>query len=116
MCHAANDTMLPLILQAPNPRRPLSSSHADSSSEAFVHEQLESGLEPSELRAVLLRQLEMLDKEQEAVAARQAEIGKMESIVHETHASLEKERQKALLLVGNFSPPLADLLQREFPP
>ena len=35
-------------------------------------------------------------------------------LVHGTHASLEAERQKALLLVRNFAPNLADDLLLEF--
>jgi hypothetical protein len=38
----------------------------------------------------------------------------MEEIVGETHRSLEADRQKALLLVRNFAPDLADVLEQEF--
>ena len=48
------------------------------------------------------------------VVARQAEIARMGEIVGETHRSLEADRQKALLLVRNFAPELADELEQEF--
>ena len=38
----------------------------------------------------------------------------MEELVGQAHGSLQAERQKALLLVRNFAPELADELQREF--
>ena len=50
----------------------------------------------------------------EQVGARQRELEQMAELVGQTHANLEGERQKALLLVRNFDPALADALQGEF--
>ena len=48
------------------------------------------------------------------VEREQAEMERMEELVGQAHGSLQAERQKALLLVRNFAPELADELQREF--
>ena len=49
----------------------------------------------------------------EAVVVRQHDIEQMEQLLGQTHASLEADRRKALLLVRNFHPALADRLERE---
>ena len=48
------------------------------------------------------------------VTARQREIEQVEELVSQTHNQLEAERQRALYLVRNFTPALADQLQRDF--
>ena len=48
----------------------------------------------------------------EGFATRQREIEQVEELVGQTAGSLEAERQKALLLVSNFSPALAAQLNK----
>ena len=48
------------------------------------------------------------------VGREQAELERMEELVGQAHGSLDAERQKALLLLRNFAPEMADELQQEF--
>ena len=50
----------------------------------------------------------------EGMGVKLRELEQIERLVGETQASLEAERAKALLLVQNFSPELAESLEREF--
>jgi len=74
-------------------------------------------LEAARLELELIRTQASAQAEKVAeVEKQQADVEQVEAIVGQTHASLELERQKALLLVHNFAPALADELLREFPP
>ena len=67
-----------------------------------------------ELSAKMDATLRELGAKVEEVASRQGELSQMDEIVGQTYSSLETERQKALLLVRNFAPALADQLDAEF--
>ena len=82
-----------------------------SSEEVAAQQRLEAAR--VELEVVQSQRAEQAGK-CEAVAARQQEIAQMEEMVGQTHASLEADRRKALLLVRNFHPALAERLEREF--
>ena len=79
--------------------------------EAAAAERLEAQrLELEVIRSQLAEQSEKV----EDVERRREDMAQMEGIVSETLSSLEMERQKALLLVRNFAPHVADELQHEF--
>ena len=79
--------------------------------EAAAAERLEAQrLELEVIRSQLAEQSEKV----EDVERRREDMTQMEGIVSETLSSLEMERQKALLLVRNFAPHVADELQHEF--
>ena len=68
-----------------------------------------------ELEVLRSQRAEQADKVA-TLERRQAERKKMEDVVGQTHASLEREQQKALLLVRNYSPRLAEQLLQESDP
>jgi hypothetical protein len=79
--------------------------------EAAAAERLEAArLELEVIRSQLAEQREKCEQ----VERDRTELVQMEGIVQQTHASLEAERQKTLLLVRNFAPALAESLAREF--
>ena len=79
--------------------------------EAAAVERLEA--QQLELEVIRSQLTEQSDKVGQ-VEQKQAELQKMVEIVCQTAGSLETERRKALLLVQNFAPTLAEALQREF--
>ena len=78
--------------------------------EAAAAERLEAAR--LELEVVQAQRAEQAAK-CEQVAGRLHEIEQVEELVGQTHAGLETDRQKALLLVRNFDPSLATALQNE---
>ena len=78
--------------------------------EAAAEERLEAAR--LELEVVQAQRAEQAAK-CEQVFARHKELEQMEQLVGQTHAGLETDRQKALFLVRNFDPALADELHRE---
>ena len=66
-----------------------------------------------ELEVVQLQRQEQAQK-LDSYAGKMRELEQMSELVGQTHASLEAERAKVLLLVRNFAPQLADSLAREF--
>jgi hypothetical protein len=66
-----------------------------------------------ELEVIRTQLAEQADKCAQ-VDMQQAELEQMATLVEQTQSSIELERQKALLLVHNFAPVLAEELRREF--
>jgi chromosome segregation ATPase len=66
-----------------------------------------------ELEVIRTQLAEQADKCTQ-VDMQQAELEQMATLVEQTQSSIELERQKALLLVHNFAPVLAEELRREF--
>ena len=81
-----------------------------SNEEEAAYERLEAAR--LELEVIQAQRAEQAGK-CEQLASRQHEIEQMGELVGQTHAGLEADRAKALLLVRNFAPALADSLQRE---
>uniref|UniRef100_A0A7S2MF07 RING-type domain-containing protein n=1 Tax=Haptolina brevifila TaxID=156173 RepID=A0A7S2MF07_9EUKA len=96
------------------------SERRQTAERVLEHLKGEAAAAAERLEAVRL-ELEVIEAqkaEQEAkveqIACQQRNVEQMEGMVGQTHGQIEAERQRALLLVRNFNPSLADELQLEY--